>query len=223
MLIILCLCVSGAPPGSRPALQVHHPRVTGPHQGGVPVSPGTVSQVDNTNAHIHREGLLCLYGLRCCQFPHCLLPSNTKPHPNHSHPPYHNEQNPSSGLLLTHKPGLGSHTHAADPSITVSAYTAVGLSLGDGWEPEVAVWAQGFINHSLFSPVGVCWEKTAWVFVQLHFSLYVCTSTYLCCREGLAATGESYRPTNRPFLFLILSLIQREGLNQTSCLQHWLS
>lgn len=51
--ISLCLCVSGAPPGSRPALQVHHPRVTGPYQGGVPVSAGTVPQVDNTSMHIH--------------------------------------------------------------------------------------------------------------------------------------------------------------------------
>lgn len=39
-----------APSGSRPALQVHHPGVTGPHKGGVPVSPGTVPQVDYTNA-----------------------------------------------------------------------------------------------------------------------------------------------------------------------------
>lgn len=59
-----------------------------------------------------------------------------KPHPNHSHPPYHNEQNPNSGLRLTHKPGLGSHAqtkaHTSAAGISVSAYTAVGLSLGDG-------------------------------------------------------------------------------------------
>lgn len=32
-------------PGCGPALQIHHPGVAGPHQGGVPVPPGAVPQV----------------------------------------------------------------------------------------------------------------------------------------------------------------------------------
>lgn len=86
--------------------------------------------------HTFSGGLLRPDGRHGDQFSHCHLPCNAEPHPNHSHPTYHNEENPSSGLMLTHKPGLGSHTlmhtYAADPGISVSAHTAVGLSLGDG-------------------------------------------------------------------------------------------
>lgn len=107
MLVIrLCVCVCvcarahapDAPPGSRPALQVHHPRVTGPHQGGVSVSSGTVPQVDNTNTQFTFSSIV-------------ICPPNTKLHPNHSHPHNHNEQNLNPGFRLTHKPGLGSRTH----------------------------------------------------------------------------------------------------------------
>lgn len=66
--VLLCVCVLDAPPGSRPALQVHHPRVTGPHQGGVPVSSGSVPQVDNTNTHIHMEGSSVFMGGKIANF-----------------------------------------------------------------------------------------------------------------------------------------------------------
>lgn len=40
----------GAAPGCGAALQIHHPGVAGPHQGGVPVPPGSVPQVSGGGA-----------------------------------------------------------------------------------------------------------------------------------------------------------------------------
>lgn len=77
----VCVCLSGSPSGSWPTLQVHHPRIAGPHQGGVSVSPGTVPQVDNTQTRthdIHKEESPDVLDSPRLQFCLCHLPSNTK-------------------------------------------------------------------------------------------------------------------------------------------------
>lgn len=88
----VCVCLSGSPSGSWPTLQVHHPRIAGPHQGGVSVSPGTVPQVDNTQTRthdIHKEESPDVLDSPVSSSVCVICPPTLKPHPNHN---CHNEQ-----------------------------------------------------------------------------------------------------------------------------------
>lgn len=184
--VCVCLCVSDASPGSRPTLQIHHPRVTGPHQGGVPVSSGTVPQVGNTNTHIHSQFNPCRY--RWVHWP--ALPFVICP-------PTLNltqttiivmNKTPSSGLILTHKPGLGSCTYASDPDISVSAYAAVGPSLGDVRVRGCLVGSG--LHKSLLIFTCVCSWREVCLSMCTVFFFVLCVLLQNSCWGGLAATGE---------------------------------
>ena len=55
------LIFTDTPPGPRPTFQIHHPRVTGPHQRGVPVSPSSVPQVSGCSTHAYSEAKMSLF------------------------------------------------------------------------------------------------------------------------------------------------------------------
>lgn len=86
----VCVCLPGTPSGSWPALQVHHPGIAGPHQGGVSVSPGTVPQVDNTQTRTFTSRHSLMFQRAPVSSYVCVIcPPTVKPHPNHNR---HNEQ-----------------------------------------------------------------------------------------------------------------------------------